>query len=182
MPESITGSILAYMNTISDMQSRLETILTESRLNELFKPGRIKIRQEKLPYSVNIRLKLHNPYTFTAFELSQKKNGVKFSVYHLKTMPKELRLEMLALGGSQDNGKHDDGNDRQSRKQPHLLFGFLETGLIANDDERVAAPLALIGKNGRRQSRQGAREGRDRSQSRAHRDASATDAFCGGCG
>ncbi len=104
MPESITGSILAYMNTISDMQSRLETILTESRLNELFKPGRIKIRQEKLPYSVNIRLKLHNPYTFTAFELSQKKNGVKFSVYHLKTMPKELRLEMLALGGSQDNG------------------------------------------------------------------------------
>ena len=82
----------------------LETVLSRSKLDMLFKPGRVKICSEKLPHSVNIRLKLHNPYTLTAFEITEKKSGMKFAVCHLKTMPKDLRAELIALGGAPDNG------------------------------------------------------------------------------
>ncbi len=92
------------MTDISEMRTNLESVLQQSKLDVLFKPGRVKICSEKLPHSVNIRLKLHNPYTLTAFEIAEKKSGMKFAVCHLKTMPKELHAELLALGGAPDNG------------------------------------------------------------------------------
>ena len=83
------------MSDITHMQTSLETVLTDSKLALLFKPGRVKI---------NIRTKLHNPYTVTAFEIIEKKSGLKFVICHQKTMPKKLRLALLELGGSPDNG------------------------------------------------------------------------------
>ena len=91
------------MISINEMQAKLEAVLEKSKLNQLFKPGKIKIQETKQPYSVNIRLKLHNPYTFTGFEIVEKKSGLKFSVCHLKTMPKKMWLEILNLGGAQNN-------------------------------------------------------------------------------
>ena len=92
------------MSDITHMQTSLETVLTDSKLALLFKPGRVKIKNEKLPHSVNIRTKLHNPYTVTAFEIIEQKYGLKFVICHQKTMPKKLRLALLELGGSPDNG------------------------------------------------------------------------------
>lgn len=91
------------MTEIKEMQTKLETVLEKSKLDQMFKLGKIKTQDTKQPYSVNIRLKLHNPYTFTAFEIIEKKSGLKFSICHLKTMPKEMWLEILNLGGAQNN-------------------------------------------------------------------------------
>ncbi len=91
------------MTNINEMQTKLEAVLEKSKLNQLFKLGKIKTQETKQPYFVNIRLKLHNPYTFTSFEIIEKKSGLKFSICHLKTMPKQMWLEILNLGGAQNN-------------------------------------------------------------------------------
>ena len=38
------------------------------------------------------------------FEIIEKKSGLKFVICDQKTMPKKLRLALLELGGSPDNG------------------------------------------------------------------------------
>jgi hypothetical protein len=92
------------MIEITEMEKMLTALVSESQLDKLFKPGRIKSQDKKLPHWVTMRLKLHNPYGFTEFELTEKKTGLKFCVHHLKDLYKPLRLELLNLGGSPDNG------------------------------------------------------------------------------
>jgi len=91
------------MNDINDMKQSLEELAESSKLTLIFKLGRLHIQDAKLPHMVSYRLKLHNPYTFLEFYLADKKNGLKFGIKHLKTMPKELRSFLLDLGGAPDN-------------------------------------------------------------------------------
>lgn len=91
------------MTDINDMKKALDTLVTSSKLDQLFKLGKLRIQETKLPHSIGYRLKLHNPYTFLEFTLADKKNGLKFGIHHLKTIPKELRTFLLELGGSPNN-------------------------------------------------------------------------------
>ena len=90
------------MNT-QEMQNALLTLITQSNLDKLFKLGRTKIQEKKLPYSVSYRLKLNNPYTFLEFQMIEKKKGPRFCIQFLRTIPKELRKIMLEMGGAPYN-------------------------------------------------------------------------------
>lgn len=89
------------------MQTMLENLVHESSLDRLFKPGRIKTQDKKLPRSVSMRLKLHNPYGFLEFSVIEKKTGLKFCIKYLKTIPVVLRKYMLSLGGAPSNSNTD---------------------------------------------------------------------------
>lgn len=88
----------------SNMEPLLMALIQESSLSRLFRPGRVKKKLDGQPRSVRIRLKLHNPYTFTEFELISKKSGLRFCVRHTRDMPQELRKTFRELGASNDNG------------------------------------------------------------------------------
>ncbi len=86
------------MSDITHMQTSLETVLTDSKLALLFKPGRVKIKNEKLPHSVNIRTKLHNPYTVTAFEIIEKKIWIKIRYLSSKNNAEKTAIGFVGAG------------------------------------------------------------------------------------
>lgn len=91
------------MIEISQMQEQLEQLITSSKLDKIFKPGKVKIQDKKLPHWVSIRLKLHNPFSFTEFVIIEKKSGLKFAIHHTKDINFDLHKFLLSNGGSPDN-------------------------------------------------------------------------------
>ena len=85
------------------MQTVLESLTEQSGLTKLFKPGKIHSQLDKNPRFVAMRLKLHNPYTFTEFELIDKKSGLRFCIHHTKDICEDLKLFFRESGAVNDN-------------------------------------------------------------------------------
>lgn len=132
--------------TTNEMLSALETILKNSKLDNLFKLGRVKIQDKKMPFGVSYRLKLHNPYTLIAFELTEKKNGLKFAIHHTKDMPKEIRKKFLELGGSPNNGNTCFFFDYESSQEitSSIYAFFLKQEIISLCNAEEYKPLKII--------------------------------------
>ena len=140
------------------MEAVLTTLLHDSQLAHVFKLGRIKKKLNEQPYFVRIRLKLHNPYTFTEFELINKKNGLKFCIHHTRTMPQELKKTFRELGAVNDNSntRWEFACDAESQAvsntailaQLHTLFAQLTSPkIIQSCNAAHYKPLILLQEN-----------------------------------
>lgn len=136
--------------TTQEMQNNLLTLITQSNLDKLFKLGRTKIQEKKLPYSVSFRLKLNNPYTFLEFQMIEKKKGPRFCIKFLKTIPKELRKIMLEMGGAPDNSNtlmefdYDGLNGTLAENLKKLYKTLLTPAMIELCQAENYKPLKII--------------------------------------
>lgn len=137
------------MNT-QEMQEMLFKLLANSKLDKLFKLGHVKVQDKKLPNSVSVRLKLHNPYTFLEFQLVAKKTGLKFIIQHLVTIPSELKKYLFSLDGVSDNSNKlmefdCDGEEGElSQKLTAIYEALISAKFVSICQAEDYKPLKII--------------------------------------